>query len=183
MSNVYWITGLSGAGKTTLATLLTNHLKKRVKSVFLLDGDAIRTALGSLTNHKRADRLALAYQYAGLAKMIADQGSEVVVATVSLFDEIHSWNRLNLPSYYEIYLKVDISELRRRDAKGIYARFDSGDLSDLAGLDLPIDEPKKPNLRIDFYDGLTPDATLKIVLEAFERDKKENKKEIKKNDR
>ena len=167
MSNVYWITGLSGAGKTTLANLLTGYLKKDGKSVVMLDGDAVRTALKSVSKHKREDRLALAYQYGGLAKMIANQGFYVVVSTVALFDEIHLWNRNNLPGYYEIYLKVGIEELRRRDSKGIYARYDAGELSDLAGLDIPIDEPKKPNLLINFYDGLTPEKSLMTILSAI----------------
>jgi adenylylsulfate kinase len=66
----------------------------------------------------------------------------VVTATISLFNEIHEWNRATLPGYFEVYLKVPIDELRRRDPKGIYRRFDAGELTHVAGLDLPIDEPE-----------------------------------------
>lgn len=151
---ILWITGLSGAGKSTLATEVANRLRALGHAVVMLDGDELREVFGaaatSAQNHGREGRLALAFQYAHLCRVIAGQGLTVVIATISLFREIHVWNRANLPEYFEVYLKVPVEELRRRDPKGIYRRFDAGELTDVAGLDLPIDEPEAADYVVAF---------------------------------
>ncbi len=89
-------------------------------------------------------------QYAHLCHVIATQGLTVVIATISLFREVHAWNRQYLPGYFEVYLKIPLEELRRRDPKGIYRRFDAGELANVAGLDLPIDEPQAADWVVEF---------------------------------
>ena len=151
---VVWITGLSGAGKSTLSCEVVERLRANGKAVVMLDGDVLRDVFGATAanaqNHGREGRLALAMQYAHLCRVIAAQGFIVVIATISLFREVHAWNRANLPGYFEVYLKVPVEELRRRDPKGIYRRFDAGELTDVAGLDLPIDEPEAADWTVDF---------------------------------
>jgi adenylylsulfate kinase len=158
-AKVLWITGLSGAGKSTLASEVVNRLRSRGVAVVLLDGDELREVFGAATvnakNHGREGRLELAFQYAHLCRVIAGQGLTVVIATISLFREIHVWNRANLQGYFEVYLKVPVEELRRRDPKGIYRRFDAGQLADVAGLDLPVDEPEAADWVVEF-DPLRP---------------------------
>lgn len=162
---VIWITGLSGSGKTTLALEVVRLLKENAVNVVMLDGDELREVFGAVAansqNHGRDGRLALAMQYAHLCKVIAAQGLTVVIATISLFKEVHAWNRANLPGYFEVYLKVPLEELRQRDPKGIYKRFASGALTNVAGLDLPIDEP----LEADLVIGFEPDRPVKTVVE------------------
>tara|TARA_B100000768_G_scaffold151485_1_gene146724 strand:- start:336 stop:620 length:285 start_codon:yes stop_codon:yes gene_type:complete len=67
-----------------------------------------------------------------------------------MFDELYVWNRENITSYFEVYLKVPLDELRRRDPKSIYQRYENGDLIDVAGLDLSVDPPQTPHLTLDF---------------------------------
>lgn len=151
---VCWITGLSGAGKSTLAAVVTSRLRDSGESVIMLDGDELRDVFGAAVansqNHGREGRMALAMQYAHLCRVLAGQGFTVVIATISLFTEVHTWNRNNLPGYFEVYLRVPLDELRRRDPKGIYRRFEAGELSDVAGLDLPIDEPGAADWLVQF---------------------------------
>lgn len=151
---VIWITGLSGAGKTRLANQLNLLLRNSGEHAVLLDGDVLREVFGAVAanpqNHGREGRMVLAMQYAHLCRVIAAQGLTVVIATISLFREVHVWNRANLPGYFEVYLKVPVEELRRRDPKGIYRRFDAGELNHVAGLDLPIDEPKAADWVVEF---------------------------------
>ena len=151
---VIWITGLSGSGKSTLGKEVVARLRSIDNTVLMLDGDEMREMFGANTvnnsNHERDERMALAMQYAKLCKLIARQGVTVVCSTISMFKEVHSWNRENQPNYFEVYLKVPFSELRNRDPKGIYRRFDSGELSNVAGLDLQVDEPKSPDILFEF---------------------------------
>lgn len=164
---VIWITGLSGAGKSTLAHEVVARLRAEGQAVVMLDGDELREVFGAVAanaqNHGREGRLALAMQYAHLCRVIAAQGLTVVIATISLFREVHAWNRANLPGYFEVYLKVPVEELRRRDPKGIYRRFDAGELTHVAGLDMPIDEPEAADWVVQF----DPERTVTALAEEL----------------
>lgn len=152
--SVIWITGLSGAGKSTLANEVANKLRIAGVKFVMLDGDEMREVFGNVkensANHGRIARLELAMQYAKLCRLISSQGTTVICSTISMFHEVHEWNRKNIPGYFEVYLKVPLSELRRRDPKKIYQRFDTGVLKDVAGLDLEVDEPQAPDILFEF---------------------------------
>ena len=151
---VIWITGLSGAGKTTLAKELILRIQKRGSNPILLDGDVLRNLLkvpeNVLDSHSRKVRLDLALKYAQMCRLLSSQGFIVVIATISMFNEVYAWNRENIANYFEVYLKVPLDELRCRDPKSIYQRYESGDLINVAGLDLSVDPPKTPHLILDF---------------------------------
>lgn len=173
---VIWITGLSGAGKSTLAHEVVARLRADGEAVVMLDGDELREVFGAVAanaqNHGREGRLALAMQYAHLCRVIAAQGLTVVIATISLFREVHAWNRAHLPGYFEMYLKVPVEELRRRDPKGIYRRFDAGEMTHVAGLDLAIDEPEAADWMVEFEPG-RPVGALADKLNQILRTRKE----------
>ena len=157
IGRVIWITGLSGAGKSTLASSLVKRLRETDAAVVLLDGDELRDVFGVTSlnseNYSRDKRIALALQYSRLCKLLAKQSFTVVIATISLFKEVHAWNRANLVEYFEVYLKVPLAELRQRDPKVIYSAFDAGKLKNIAGLDLPVDEPCSSDLVCEFLLG------------------------------
>jgi adenylylsulfate kinase len=168
VGRVIWITGLSGAGKSTLARRLVDDMRALGRVAILLDGDELRDVLGNATlskdNHSLESRLALAMRYARLCRLLATQGFTVVIATISLFREVHEWNRSNLPGYFEVYLKVPLEELRRRDPKEIYHRFYKREISNVAGLDLPVDEPDAPDWIVDFDPLNTPDSVSQELI-------------------
>jgi adenylylsulfate kinase len=169
MTSVVWITGLSGAGKSTLARELVRVLRDEGRAVVMLDGDDLREvlALGTMdsSRYSRDQRVELALRYSRLCRYLAEQGFIVVIATISMFAEVHSWNRSNLPGYIEVYIRVPIDELRKRDPKGIYRRFDSGEISNVAGLDLQIDEPQSPDV---LYEPSSGDSVLTMATKLFE---------------
>ena len=170
MSNrggVIWITGLSAAGKTTLGEELTSEIRKLNLPVIFLDGDVLRSILGEITTHTREDRLRLAFIYSRLCKQLSSQKILVVIATVALFAEIHMWNRINLENYLEVYLDVPLDELRRRDPKGIYQRFDKGEATNVAGLDLEVDFPDSSHLHFKFEDGLNPMEMVEAIMQQM----------------
>jgi cytidine diphosphoramidate kinase len=117
---IIWITGFSGAGKTTIAKKLQENLKSVNKQSILLDGDEVRKALNLTSHYAAEDRRKIAYAYAKLAKVISDQGHCVIVATISMFEEIRKWNRTNNKNYLEIYIKVSEAERKNRDPKKLY---------------------------------------------------------------
>ena len=173
---VIWITGLSGAGKSTLAAEVTARLRATGQAVVMLDGDELREVFGAASlisgRHDREARLALAMRYAQLCKVIAQQGLAVVIATISLFKEVHTWNRAHLPRYFEVFLDVPLHELRSRDPKGIYRRFDAGQIENVAGLDLPFDAPESPDVIFEFEaDGAVADNAIELV-ERFMKKKR-----------
>ena len=151
---VIWITGLSGAGKTTVAEQLTLRIRELGLNPILLDGDVLRDLFkntGAISQtYNREARIKLALKYAHMCKILSSQGFTVVIATISMFREVYAWNRANLPNYFEVYLKVPLDELRLRDFKKIYQRYDAGELNNVAGLDLRIDEPLESHVTLDF---------------------------------
>jgi phosphohistidine swiveling domain-containing protein len=101
--------------------------------------------------------------------LLAEQGTDVVCATISLFHEVQRWNRENIPGYREIYLRVPIDELRRRDSKGIYARAQRGDARDVVGLDVAAEAPEKPDLVVDNYGALDVATAVDRILAVCAR--------------
>ena len=152
---VIWITGLSGAGKTTLAEELNMRLqKKKHMHPILLDGDVLRNIFTKSSVGKelydRNTRINLALKYGILSKTLSSQGFTVIIATISMFNEIYVWNRTNIKNYFEVYLKVPLDELSLRDHKKIYQRYRDGELYNVAGLDMTVDEPLSADVVYDF---------------------------------
>ncbi|GAB1644044.1 adenylyl-sulfate kinase [Krasilnikovia sp. MM14-A1259] len=160
---VVWLTGLSGAGKTTVAGHLVEMVLARGTRPVLLDGDRIRAALPTTLGHTAAERRQLGAGYGRLAREFARQGHLVVCATISLFHDIQRWNRANLPHYVEVWLRVPEAELRRRDPKGLYG----AGHADLAGVDVPAQFPTSPDLVIDNSGATSAEQAAAAVLHAL----------------
>jgi RecA/RadA recombinase len=117
-SRVYWITGLPGSGKTTVAHALQNLLAERGEPALLLDGDAVRAAFDGRFGHDEASRRCLAQAYGKLACEFAGQGLTVVCATVSMFHQVRDWNRAHIAHYWEVY--IDAPAALRQARRSFY---------------------------------------------------------------
>ncbi len=158
---VIWITGLSGAGKSTVARALVERLKERGIDAILLDGDEFRQAVAEPTlGHDRESRLANAMRISRFAELLSNQGFPVVVATMSLFEEIFKRNRERLRSYFEVYLKVPVEVLESRDARGLYSKAKSGEAKNVVGIHLDYDEPSSPTVIIENSSELANPSSL-----------------------
>lgn len=146
---VIWITGLSGTGKTTLSRAVAATMRASGQQAILLDGDELRAVITGTVGHSEAERRELAFRYASICQFLSLQGVDVVCATMSLFHACQKWNRENIPGYIEVYLKVNLQKLVARDPKGLYGRALRGEVSNVAGVDLPYEEPLAPDLVID----------------------------------
>lgn len=164
--SVIWITGPSGAGKTTVANALVPMLIAQGHKVFHLDGDAVRATLPKkMAGYSRDERLALAAHYVGLALIAYEQGFCVVVSTVSLFKEIHARNRQIFRHYLEVLLSAPSNILRQRDIKGVY---DQAGSVPIVGVDIPADLPSGSDVIIIQNHGVTSiEDCANIVLRAF----------------
>jgi len=165
-ASVYWLTGLSGAGKSTVAHLLAGRLRLAGRCVLELDGDVLREVLGQTRGHSRDERFGLAMSYARLCREIAGQGIDVVCATVSMFHDVQRWNRTHIPAYHEIVLNVPIEELTRRDPKGLYAASARREISNVVGVDIPVEFPEHPDVVIDNYAGISPEDAVEKIWRA-----------------
>lgn len=160
---VYWITGLAGAGKTTIGTLLYNKLRDDKSNVVMLDGDIARWAYNDTIGYSSKDREQGAYRNARVCKMIADQGVDVVCCTVSMFEGVRAWNREHLEKYREIFLDVPLEVLKRRDQKGLYSKQVRGEEKDVVGMDLSLEMPHSPDVRIVNDGSCSPQQVLALI--------------------
>jgi cytidine diphosphoramidate kinase len=140
---VLWITGLSNAGKSTVAAALAELLLSRGVQPVILDGNQVRAALGVHGGFDLASRREMAFRYARLCQMLSAQGHTVICATISLFHDVHRWSRENIEQYFEVLLDVPLPELVARDRRGVYD--DSGYV---VGMGLPPEFPVSPDLVI-----------------------------------
>lgn len=146
---LYWITGLSGAGKTTIGNALYYELKKKNNNLVILDGDILKKLVGDSLGYSKEDRKKRAYYYSNLCKTLTDQGISVIICTIAMYDEVREWNRKHIERYVEVFLKVDKKVLIQRDRKGLYSGQASGKVREVAGMDLEVEFPKKPDIVIE----------------------------------
>lgn len=160
--SVYFFTGLAGAGKTTIGGLFYRRLKARRNDVVLLDGDQLRRlSHNKHSGYTTQERRAGAYFNFEMCNMLAEQGIDVVLCSISMYSDCRAWARENIQKYCEIYIKAKRETLRRRDQKGLY----SSGAKNVVGVDLPCEEPERPDFIIENDGQETPEE----IVERLER--------------
>jgi phosphohistidine swiveling domain-containing protein len=128
-----------------------------------LDGDTLRDVFTEDLGHSLEHRRRSAMRNARLCRLLASQGQDVVCATISMFHGVQRWNRKNIPNYCEIYLRVPLDELQRRDPKGIYAAAKANATSNVVGLDVPAEYPESPDLIVENLGSLDADTAVDTI--------------------
>jgi sulfate adenylyltransferase/3'-phosphoadenosine 5'-phosphosulfate synthase len=146
---VVWLTGLSGAGKTTIAQGVAARLRAAGLPVEVLDGDVVRQHLGQGLGFSRADRDTNIRRITFVAKLLARNGVAVVVAAISPYRAVRQEARAEIGRFVEVFVQCPLDELVRRDTKGLYARALRGELANFTGISDPYEEPLAPEVTLD----------------------------------
>ena len=150
-SMTIWLTGLSGSGKTTLGKAVVKALRAEGHPAALLDGDEVRTTLCSDLGYDRLDRDENVRRVTEVARILNRSGVTAVVALMSPFRRTREQARQRFPAdhFMEVYLQATVETCAARDPKGIYRRYDKGDIKHLPGVDMPYEYPISPDLTVD----------------------------------
>jgi bifunctional enzyme CysN/CysC len=168
---VLWFTGLSGAGKSTIANLVEQKLVARGRHTFLLDGDNVRHGLNRDLGFTEADRIENIRRVGEVARLMADAGLIVMTAFISPFRAEREMARKMIPNgeFIEVFIDTPLAEAEKRDAKGLYAKARAGELRNFTGIDSPYEPPEQPEIRIDTTVMSADQAADLIVEELMKR--------------
>ncbi len=167
-NTVLWLTGLSGAGKTTLADQVARDLRAAGQACFVLDGDNVRKGLSQDLGFSDADRTENIRRVAEVAKLMRNAGLTVIVALISPFRAERDAARTSIGNdhFIEIYLDTPLAVAERRDVKGLYKKARSGELKNFTGVDSPYEPPLAPALTIH-TETETPQQSAARVMQVL----------------
>jgi adenylyl-sulfate kinase len=168
---VVWFTGLSAAGKTTVANIVEAELEQRGLVVDHLDGDVVRTHLSRGLGFSKEDRDANIERIGWVASRLARAGAAVVVSAISPYEAARRQARALVEEhspFVEVYVATPLEECARRDPKGLYAKAYAGEISDFTGISAPYEEPASPEVRIDTT-GVSPEESARVVLDRVDQ--------------
>ncbi len=150
-ARVLWFTGLSGAGKSTIANMVEKRLHAEGHLTYLLDGDNIRHGLNRDLGFTDADRVENIRRVAEVAKLMADAGLIVLVSFISPFrsERLMARERMSEGEFVEIFIDTPLAEAEKRDVKGLYAKARRGEIKHFTGISSPYEAPENPEIRID----------------------------------
>ncbi|MDO7842125.1 sulfate adenylyltransferase subunit CysN [Sphingomonas immobilis] len=162
---VLWFTGLSGAGKSTIANLVEKKLARMNRHTFLLDGDNVRHGLNKDLGFTDADRVENIRRVGEVAKLMADAGLIVITAFISPFRSERQMVREMLPAgeFVEVHIDTTLADAEARDVKGLYKKAREGKLKNFTGIDSPYEAPEDPEIRIDTA-TMTPEEAADHII-------------------
>lgn len=158
-----WLTGLSGAGKSTIANALSTSLNMLGLNCEILDGDVIRKHLSSDLGFSAKDRETNVLRVAYICGLLNKHGVNVIVALISPCNETRNKVRSSLDSFIEIYVNCSLDECIRRDTKGLYRKALAGEILEFTGISSPYNSPENPEITINTNDENIERSVQKIL--------------------
>jgi len=164
-----WMTGLSGAGKTTLTTQLIGELRKRGLSIEVLDGDEVRTNLSKGLGFSKEDRDTNIRRIGYVSRLLSRNGVGVITAAISPYRAIRDEVRRSIEAdgalFIEVYVKCPIEVLAERDVKGLYKKALAGEIKEFTGVSDPYEEPLAPEVVVSTDQETVGESARKILVE------------------
>lgn len=165
-----WLTGLSGAGKSTIAEALAEHLAAEGVDAQILDGDELRTNLSAGLGFSREDRTTHVTRVGFVAELLSRHGVVSIVPVIAPYADARATVRAHHAShgtpYAEVYVATTLAECQRRDVKGLYAKAAAGQLRGMTGVDDPYEVPVDPDLTIQTEQISVADA-VRVIVDRF----------------
>jgi bifunctional enzyme CysN/CysC len=164
---VLWFTGLSGAGKSTIANLVEKQLHALGRHTYLLDGDNVRHGLNRDLGFTDTDRVENIRRVAEVAKLMTDAGLIVMVSFISPFRAERRMARslFEFGEFFEVHVDTPLALAEARDVKGLYKKARRGELKNFTGIDSPYEAPEKPEIYVDTAKTPPEEAATSIVDE------------------
>ena len=163
-----WFTGLSGAGKTTVADIVERELRERGEPVEVLDGDVVRTNLSKGLGFSKEDRDTNIRRIAFVADLLSRNGVGVITAAISPYRETRDEAReLMGERFVEVYVKASVEACEERDVKGLYAKARSGEIKEFTGVSDPYEEPENPEIVVE-TEKQSPEESAQQILAYLE---------------
>ena len=163
-----WFTGLSGAGKSTIAEKLEQILKAKGRNVEILDGDVVRTNLSKGLGFSKEDRDINIRRIGFVCNLLARNGVVAIAAAISPYREIRDEIRANTGNFLAVYVDCSIEELTRRDVKGLYEKALKGEIKNFTGISDPYEEPLKPEVTLDSEKDTEEESLSQLVAKMEE---------------
>jgi adenylylsulfate kinase len=165
-----WMTGLSAAGKSTIACILERMLIERGKLTYRLDGDNVRHGLNKNLGFSAEDRAENIRRIGEVAKLFTDAGLIVIASFISPYRADRDAVRANLApgDFVEVHVKVSVEAAEKRDPKGLYKKARAGQITGFTGVDDPYEPPLKPEIVVDTETN-SPEQSARQILEFLER--------------
>lgn len=164
---VIWFTGLSGAGKSTIAATLRTELLRLGHKVEVLDGDIVRENLSRGLSFSKQDRDINIGRIGFVAHLLARNGVKVICAAISPYRSVRDQVRALAGDFVEVYVDTPLPECEKRDVKGLYARARAGEIKDFTGVDDPYEPPLNPEVHI-FTPGCSPQEAAFAILDEMQ---------------
>ncbi|MDQ4063208.1 MAG: adenylyl-sulfate kinase [Actinomycetota bacterium] len=162
-----WFTGLSGAGKTTIADIVEHELRERERRVEVLDGDIVRTNLSKGLSFSREDRNINVLRIGFVANLLTRNGVGVIVSAISPYKEARDQVRRRIIDFVEVFVDAPLEVCAERDVKGLYKMAYSGEIEAFTGVSDPYEPPAAPDLVLK-TDEEEPQESARKVLEKLE---------------
>ncbi|HYX73830.1 MAG TPA: sulfate adenylyltransferase subunit CysN [Steroidobacteraceae bacterium] len=168
---VLWLTGLSGAGKSTIANRVEKRLAAAGRHTYLLDGDNVRHGLNKDLGFTAQDRVENIRRVAEVARLMVDAGLIVLVSFISPFRSERRMARELFPAgeFFEVFVDTPLAEAERRDVKGLYRKARRGELKNFTGIDSPYERPENPEIRIDTTALSADEAAARVIAHLESR--------------
>ena len=163
-----WFTGLSGAGKTTIAEKLVQIARDRGRNVEMLDGDVVRTNLSKGLGFSKEDRDINIRRIGFVCNLLARNGVLAIASAISPYRAIRDEIRATNEDFVEVYVRCSIEKLTERDVKGLYAKALSGEIKNFTGVSDPYEEPLTPEVLLDSETETEEESLAKLIAKLEE---------------